>query len=181
MAIPPTSRLATSPAEADATKTKIKTQPSRLERTSPATKRRAKSGSSPLVHCMLQPTTHNKKNWKALTIMGTVTKLLVTVSAVRYTAGGQVQTFHGSVTREKPCNEQCMPQSSHKHNNTDMCIITGLHNAYCKPPAGGTLSTHLKHTRAMQAAGVSEKIAGALTTARTTVCSCMQIPHIHIT
>ena len=87
MAIRPTNQLATSPVEADPTKTTKKTQPSRLGRASLAAKRRVESGSTPLVRCMLQLTKQITKQKTALTMVWATSMLLVTVRAVRNTAG----------------------------------------------------------------------------------------------
>ena len=83
---------------------------------------------------------------------------LVTVRAVRYVAGGQVQTHHGSVTQEKTSNEQqCMSHSSQKINISCTCIMTGQHDTCCAPNASGKLCTHIKHARMIKGGGGPKK------------------------
>ena len=123
------------------------TQPTLLERATLAAKRRAEGGSSPPVSCMQQPTKQLHTKITTLTVMYAVCALLVTVRAVRNAAGGQVRTHHGSVTREKTCNELCMSHSSQEINITCTYIRTVLHSACCATSAISKLSIHTKHAQ----------------------------------
>ena len=85
----------TSPPDADESAQLMETQPTLLERATLAAKRRAAGGTSPLVCCKQQPAKQNTAQLNALTMMCAVCMPLVTVRAVRYAAGGHVQTHHG--------------------------------------------------------------------------------------
>ena len=87
-------------------------QPTLLEGAPLAVKRRVEHGASPLSCCKPQPHKINNNKTTSTTTRHSCALLLVTVSAVRNTAGGHVQTFQGSVTREKTHNEQCTSHSS---------------------------------------------------------------------
>ena len=88
----------TSPTDTEPAEARMNAQPPRLECATPVANRRAESGSSSQVCCRQQPATQNKNKEKALTNMGAIKLLLVTVRAVRHVAGGLVQASQGSVT-----------------------------------------------------------------------------------
>ena len=95
----------TSPTDTESAEARMNAQPPRLERATPVANRRAESGSSPQVCCRQQPTKQNKHKEKALTNMGAIKLLLVTVRAVRHVAGGLVQASQGSVTLARISDE----------------------------------------------------------------------------
>ena len=100
----PTDRSPTSPPSAVESEQPMDTQPTPLERVARAAKRRAEGGTSPPACCMQQPAAQCSAKINALTVVWAMHMLLVTVSAVRNTAGGQVQTHRGSVTQERTRN-----------------------------------------------------------------------------
>ena len=107
-------RAPTSPPGAVDSEQPMAMQPTLLERASIAAKRRAEGGASPPACCIQQPATQCSAKTIALTVVWDMHMLLVTVRAVRNTAGGQVQTHRGSVTQEQTRNKLCMPHSSQK-------------------------------------------------------------------
>ena len=118
MEISPADRAPTSPPGAVESEQPMEMQPTLLERASLAAKRRAEGGASPPVCCKQQLATQCSAKTKTLTVVWAMHMLLVTVRAVRNTAGGQVQTHRGSVTQEQMHNKLCMPHSSQKINIT---------------------------------------------------------------
>ena len=146
----PADRAPTSPPGADESMLPMEKQPTLFERASLAAKRRAEGGASPPVCCRQQPAEHHTAKTRAHTMVCAVCVMLVTVSAVRYAAGGPVRTHHGSVTQEKTCNELCMSHSSHKINFPCTCNITGQHNTCCAPCTNGKLCTRAKNARITQ-------------------------------
>ena len=132
----------------------METQPTPIERASLAAPRRAESDTSPLVCRQEQTAKQLQTKITALTVMYAVCVLLVTVRAVRNVAGGLVQTYHGSVTREKTCYGLCMSHSSQEISIKCTCIRTDMHFICYAASVRSTLGIHVSHTQTGQGGGI---------------------------
>ena len=135
MAIVSIDHATTSPTDNETAEARANVQPPRLERATLVASRRAESGSSPQACCKQQPTKQNNSKGKALTIMGAIKLLLVTVCAVRYVAGGLVQASRGSVTLAKTLDElRSRIHHTNTHTQTAGMHITFTHHQHLQPP-----------------------------------------------